>query len=88
MSSHVRFLPHNDRFRVPAGRLHQGRDRARPADGVDGPARGDDGTGQAIAIVIVPAIVTNIWQTFGGPYLRDIMRRLWPLMAGTSWESG
>ena len=25
---------------------------------------------QAIAIVIVPAIVTNIWQTFGGPYLR------------------
>ena len=32
--------------------------------------------GQAIAIVIVPAIVTNIWQTFGGPYLRDIMRRL------------
>ena len=39
--------------------------------------------GQAIAIVIVPAIVTNIWQTFGGPYLRDIMRRLWPLMVGT-----
>jgi len=30
---------------------------------------------QAIAIVIVPAIVTNIWQTFGGPYLRDIFRR-------------
>ena len=38
---------------------------------------------QAIAIMIVPAIVTNIWQTFSGPYLRDIMRRLWPLMAGT-----
>lgn len=38
---------------------------------------------QAIAIVIVPAIVTNIWQTFGGPHLRDIMRRLWPLMLGT-----
>ncbi len=38
---------------------------------------------RAIAIVIVPAIVTNIWQTFGGPYLRDIIRRLWPLMAGT-----
>jgi uncharacterized protein len=38
---------------------------------------------RAIAIVIVPAIVTNIWQTFAGPYLRDIMRRLWPLMAGT-----
>jgi len=40
-------------------------------------------TAQAIAIVIVPAIVTNIWQTFGGPYLRDIVRRLWPLMIGT-----
>lgn len=40
--------------------------------------------GQAIAIVIVPAIVTNIWQTFGGPYLRDILRRLWPLMLGTA----
>ena len=38
---------------------------------------------RAIAIVIVPAIVTNIWQTFGGPYLRDILRRLWPLMLGT-----
>ena len=39
--------------------------------------------GQAIAIVIVPAIVTNIWQTFVGPYLRDILQRLWPLMLGT-----
>ena len=38
---------------------------------------------QALAIVIVPAIVTNIWQTFVGPYLRDILRRLWPLMIGT-----
>ena len=31
----------------------------------------------------MPAIVTNIWQTFVGPYLRDIIRRLWPLMVGT-----
>jgi uncharacterized membrane protein YfcA len=37
----------------------------------------------AIAIMIVPAIVTNIVQTFVGPYLRDIVRRLWPLMLGT-----
>ncbi|MGA2290923.1 sulfite exporter TauE/SafE family protein [Bradyrhizobium sp.] len=37
----------------------------------------------ALAIVIVPAVVTNIWQTFVGPFLRDIIRRLWPLMAGT-----
>jgi len=38
---------------------------------------------QAVAIVIAPAIVTNIWQTFVGPYLRDVVRRLWPLMIGT-----
>src|SRR3954469_21866920 len=37
----------------------------------------------ALAIVIVPAIITNIWQTFVGPYLRDIIKRLWPLMIGT-----
>jgi uncharacterized protein len=40
--------------------------------------------GHALAIVIVPAVVTNIWQTFVGPYLRDIVRRLWPLMLGTA----
>src|SRR3954470_22521138 len=39
---------------------------------------------EALAIVIVPAIVTNIWQTFAGPYLRDILRRLWPMLAGTA----
>jgi uncharacterized membrane protein YfcA len=38
--------------------------------------------GHALAIVIVPAILTNIWQTFGGPYLRDIVRRLWPMLVG------
>jgi uncharacterized membrane protein YfcA len=36
----------------------------------------------ALAIVIVPAILTNIWQTFAGPYLLGILRRLWPLMLG------
>jgi uncharacterized protein len=39
--------------------------------------------GQALAIVIVPTIITNIWQTFAGSHLRDIVRRLWPLMLGT-----
>ncbi len=38
---------------------------------------------RALAIVIAPAIITNIWQTFGGPYLRDIVKRLWPLMLCT-----
>src|ERR1700730_2230463 len=38
----------------------------------------------ALAIVVAPAIVTNVWQTFVGPYLRDILRRLWPMLAGTA----
>jgi uncharacterized protein len=38
---------------------------------------------RALTIVIVPAILTNIWQTFVGPYLWDIVKRLWPLMIGT-----
>jgi len=38
----------------------------------------------ALAIVIVPAVITNIWQTFVGSYLRDIFRRLWPLLIGTA----
>ena len=33
------------RRRLPARRVHQGRDRAWAADGVDGPARGDDAAG-------------------------------------------
>ncbi|MDB5615936.1 sulfite exporter TauE/SafE family protein [Tardiphaga sp.] len=46
---------------------------------------------QALTLVIMPAVVTNIWQTFAGPYLRDIFRRLWPLMLGTAiaiWLGG
>ncbi len=36
----------------------------------------------ALAIVIVPAILTNLWQTFAGPYLLAIVKRLWPLLLG------
>ena len=36
----------------------------------------------ALAIVIVPGILTNIWQTFAGPYLLGIVKRLWPLLIG------
>jgi uncharacterized membrane protein YfcA len=46
---------------------------------------------QALSIVIVPALFTNIWQTFVGGYLRDIIRRLWPLMLGSAfgiWSGG
>jgi uncharacterized membrane protein YfcA len=38
---------------------------------------------QAIAITIVPTIVTNIWQTFAGPYLRRLLLRLWPMLTAT-----
>ncbi|HVX79107.1 MAG TPA: sulfite exporter TauE/SafE family protein [Bradyrhizobium sp.] len=38
---------------------------------------------RALAIMIVPALLTNIWQTFVGAYLWDIVKRLWPLMLGT-----
>ena len=36
----------------------------------------------ALAIVIVPGILTNIWQTFAGPYFLGIVKRLWPLLLG------
>jgi uncharacterized membrane protein YfcA len=36
----------------------------------------------ALAIVIVPGILTNIWQTFAGLYFLGIVRRLWPLLVG------
>lgn len=36
----------------------------------------------ALAIVIAPGILTNIWQTFAGPYFLGIVKRLWPLLLG------
>jgi uncharacterized membrane protein YfcA len=36
----------------------------------------------ALAIVIVPGILTNIWQTFAGPYFLGIVKRVWPLLVG------
>lgn len=31
----------------------------------------------ALAIIVVPTIVTNIWQAFSGPYLKAIFERMW-----------
>jgi len=45
----------------------------------------------ALAIVIVPGILTNIWQTFVGPYFLGIVKRLWPLLLGLAagiWLNG
>lgn len=32
----------------------------------------------AMALVLAPAIVTNIWQGFVGGHVREVFRRLWP----------
>ena len=37
---------------------------------------------EAAALLIVPSLVTNVWQLVNGPALRPLCRRLWPLQAG------
>jgi uncharacterized membrane protein YfcA len=37
---------------------------------------------EAAAILIVPSLVTNVWQMLAGPNLCAIVRRLWPVMVG------
>jgi len=37
---------------------------------------------QAAAILVVPSLVTNIWQAVVGGGLLALVRRLWPLLAG------
>jgi uncharacterized membrane protein YfcA len=36
---------------------------------------------QAAAIMVVPALVTNIWQALAGPNIVTLTRRLWPMFA-------
>ena len=38
---------------------------------------------QAAALLIVPSMVTNLWQLSAGPGLASLLRRLWPLLAWT-----
>ena len=35
----------------------------------------------ALALIIVPTIVTNIWQALSGPHLRAILSRMWMYFA-------
>jgi uncharacterized membrane protein YfcA len=35
---------------------------------------------EAAAILILPSLITNVWQMLAGPRLRGICRRLWPMM--------
>jgi uncharacterized membrane protein YfcA len=37
---------------------------------------------QAAAILVVPSLVTNVWQLLAGPSFAALTRRLWPMMAG------
>ena len=38
---------------------------------------------QAAALLIVPSMVTNVWQLAAGPGVMPLLRRLWPLLACT-----
>ena len=35
---------------------------------------------QAAALMVVPSLVTNLWQMLAGPALATVLRRLWPMM--------
>jgi len=39
------------------------------------------GVKEALALMLVPSIATNIWQAAVGGHFRVLMRRLWPLFA-------
>ena len=46
---------------------------------------------QAVALLIVPSLVTNVWQFAIGPSMIGSVRRLWPLMAAVAagiWIGG
>jgi uncharacterized membrane protein YfcA len=37
---------------------------------------------EGAALLVLPSLVTNLWQMLRGPYLRALAKRLWPLLAG------
>jgi uncharacterized membrane protein YfcA len=39
---------------------------------------------EAAAIVVVPSLVTNVWQLLAGPRFAALARRLWPMMVGVT----
>jgi uncharacterized membrane protein YfcA len=36
--------------------------------------------GEAAALIVIPALITNIWQGWFGPSLGPLIRRLWPTL--------
>ncbi len=51
---------------------------------------------QSAALLVVPSLVTNVWQLWAGPDFRALIARLWPMMAavcvgvalGGGWLAG
>lgn len=46
---------------------------------------------QAAALLIVPTVVTNVWQLAAGPNVMGLLRRLWPMMLAiclSTWGAG
>src|SRR4030095_8900237 len=37
---------------------------------------------EAAALLILPSLVTNVWQMVDGPHLGRLLRRLWPVDPG------
>lgn len=37
---------------------------------------------EAAALLLVPSLVTNVWQLLNGPRFGALLRRLWPMMLG------
>jgi uncharacterized membrane protein YfcA len=38
---------------------------------------------EAAVLLVVPTVVTNVWQLLIGPGLRPLLRRLWPMLGAT-----
>ncbi|AKM29082.1 hypothetical protein AB870_01495 [Pandoraea faecigallinarum] len=48
-------------------------------------------TAEAAALLIVPSLVTNVWQLLAGPRFAALARRLWPMLLGIcigTWAGG
>jgi len=43
---------------------------------------------QAAALLVVPNLVTNLWQLAAGGDVRPVLRRLWPMLAGIAVGTG
>lgn len=37
---------------------------------------------QAVALLLVPSLLTNVWQLFAGPGILPLLVRLWPMLCG------